>query len=368
MSSTTRILLVEDNPDITHYVVAILKLSQQVTHEVSTARSLGAGAELYAKGEFDVILLDLGLPDVDSPISAVREAVSWTPEPCVVVLTSQTSPELGLESVRNGAHDFLLKSTITPPMLERVISYARERHARRARLLNRHEELSSQVTNLEAYVSSVSHDLRAPLASATMLLQFLRDRHEELSPEQTRDFINRADSAISKGLQFADDLLHDAKVGGEGRTPLDLAQITRDAMSLSAVPVGVRVTVGPLPEGVWGRRAAMLQLLTNLVSNAVRFCDETGDPAIHVWGEDLGKHARLYVEDNGPGVPDDRRAQIFHAGVTDDTTRTGLGLSTVQRQAALDGGRAWVDDSPELGGARFVVNIPLRGGTVPRQD
>ncbi len=362
MSNTTRILLVEDDPDITHYVVAILKLATQVNHEVATARSLELAKEMYAEGTFDVVLLDLGLPDSDSPLATVRDAAAWTPEPCIVVLTSQASPELGLDAVRYGAHDFLLKSTITPPMLERVIAYARERHERRGRLLVKQELLNTQVTNLEAYVSSVSHDLRAPLASATMLLGLLRDRHADLTPEQVTEFLARADSAIVKGLEFADDLLEDARVGGEGRTPLDLPKLSRDAVSLSALAPDTKVKIGPFPEGIWGRAAGMLQVLANLVANAGRHAAPGGDPAIHVWGEDLGKQAQLYVEDNGPGVPENRRSAIFKPGVTGDTARTGLGLATVQRQLALDGGRVWVETSETLGGARFVMNIPLRSG------
>ncbi len=359
MATTTRVLLVEDDPDIAQYVTAILKLSRGVVHEVEHVRSLGTGAARWEEGAFDVVLLDLGLPDSASPLATIRAVAEWDPEPCIVVLTSQAEPEFGLEAVRHGAHDFLLKSTITPPMLQRVIAYARERHQRRKRLLTSHSELTSQVTNLEAYVASVSHDLRSPLASASMLLQFMRDRHRDLAAEQLEEFLVRADAAIARGLQFADDLLHDARVGGESRTPLDLGQLARDAIELAGPPPTLAIELGPFPEGVWGRAAAMLQVLTNLVANASRYA-QPGPCSIRVHGVDEGKHAKLLVDDNGPGVPADRRKEIFHAGESGERDRTGLGLSTVARQVALDGGRVWVEDSPELGGARFVVNIPLR--------
>lgn len=351
------VLLVEDDPAIAQFVESILNLATTNRYRVTTCGSIDAGEKAYATEDPDLVLLDLGLPDATDDLDALRKAMTWEPEPCVVVLTSHSAPELGIEALREGAHDFLLKSTITPGMIERVLGYAFERHDRRVRRQHELGSLYGKVDNLEAYVSSVSHDLRAPLGTSLTMTALLRDRDGDLPPDQRGLLLDRIHASVERALAFADDLLEDARRGDEGRSMLDLDELANEAVALHRVPEAVLLEVGPFPDGVWGRPAGIRQMLGNLVGNALRHVAEPGRIRIH--GQDLGSDVRLFVEDNGPGVPAPNRTKIFDLGHSGEGS-TGLGLSTVQRQASVHGGRVWVDTSPDLGGARFTISLPMR--------
>ena len=105
------------------------------------------------------------------------------------------------------------------------------------------------------------------------------------------------------------------------------------------------------------------RMITNLLSNAVRYTST----AVQVTAEVAGNQLTIHVDDDGPGVPDDERARIFEPLVRLDSARSrdtggvGLGLSLARRIAVAHGGSLVVTASP-LGGARFTIAL-ARGGT-----
>lgn len=118
------------------------------------------------------------------------------------------------------------------------------------------------------------------------------------------------------------------------------------------------------PEPLAAMRPQMIQLVINLVHNAVQ-AQETGG-SIRVATAQAGGVTTLTVEDAGPGVPECERQRIFDAFVTGKTDGTGLGLAIVARIAHTHGGAAVCDTSPGLGGARFSVT--LLGFTIPKKS
>jgi two-component system nitrogen regulation sensor histidine kinase NtrY len=107
-------------------------------------------------------------------------------------------------------------------------------------------------------------------------------------------------------------------------------------------------------------------VLANLVENAVQAADAAGrkpEIRIAVTESALDRGARLTVDDNGPGVPEDTRERIFDPYVTTKEHGTGLGLAIVRKIVIDHGGDVHVDGQPSpLGGARFVVTLPTEAG------
>ena len=124
---TYRVLLVEDVPLIAKITEQMLKKSP-THHYVSTHRTRLADSVAALKAEdFDVILLDLNLPD-SSDLNTLTSIVEAAPEVPIVVLTATDSDEIGLRAVQMSAQDFLLKGDFTYLALDRSITYAIERH------------------------------------------------------------------------------------------------------------------------------------------------------------------------------------------------------------------------------------------------
>lgn len=231
--------------------------------------------------------------------------------------------------------------------------------------VNRLESLDELKTT---FLGVASHELRTPATAISGLATLLATRWDALSEDDRRAFASR----IATNADALNALVQDL---------LDFARLERGDLQLALAPVVLSDTVAGVLDrldGVWGShdvtRAidpdievladvnAIERIVTNLVSNAVKFSPSDADVAVRV--EERGGRARLVVDDSGPGVPLEEREKIFvrfFRGAGDSVVRTrgvGIGLSVVQDFVAQMGGSVRVEDSP-LGGARFVVELDV---------
>ena len=138
----TKILLIEDNPGDTRLIREMLAELGQVKYQLECADQLSKGLECLVKGGIDIVLLDLGLPDSQG-LDTLGELIAQTLAVPIVVLTGLDDDTVGVQAVRQGAQDYLLKADVHSKLLQRVIDYAIERfHAQR--------ELQRYVRRLES--------------------------------------------------------------------------------------------------------------------------------------------------------------------------------------------------------------------------
>jgi CheY-like chemotaxis protein len=124
---TITALLIEDNPDdamlIQRYLAGSLKVAYKVTHLSRLSEGLGILHSVH----FDVILLDLGLPDAPVGIKTFEQVYAQAPNIPIIVLTGNDDEEVAIESVQKGAQDYIVKGQVIGSMLGRSIQYAIER-------------------------------------------------------------------------------------------------------------------------------------------------------------------------------------------------------------------------------------------------
>ena len=170
-SRHVRTLMVEDEPDLIEVTRTILSKDQQTMYELESRRTLQESLAFLATTDVDVILLDLGLPDSRglATFDAVRAAAVQTP---IVVLTVTDDPATGLDAVRRGAQDYLVKSETDLRWLPRVLLYAieRKRADATARERDRLEQLNQvlmerevRALELKSEVNELSHELGQPV-------------------------------------------------------------------------------------------------------------------------------------------------------------------------------------------------------------
>jgi signal transduction histidine kinase len=218
----------------------------------------------------------------------------------------------------------------------------------------------------ESFVASVSHELRTPLAQIRLYSEMLQLGFVRNAGEQT--------AAVGTIVHEAGRLTYLIE------NVLTYSRATRNELRLEAAPVdvdGIVVelarTVGPMATAAGmtlrtaaesglvaaGDRAAVLQILVNLVDNAIRHGKAGGQTVVSA--ERAGDAVRFLIDDDGPGIPRRDRERIWRRFVRLEgrtrATGSGIGLSVVAELVAAMDGRTWVTDSP-LGGARFVVEIP----------
>ena len=122
-----RVLLIEDNALDARTVINALSRSTEADYDLVHVGDLHGALHQLDESAFDCVLLDLSLPDSEGllPVETISQRSLGCP---VVVLTGLDDPAVALEAVQRGAQDYLIKSTITPELVERAIRYAVARH------------------------------------------------------------------------------------------------------------------------------------------------------------------------------------------------------------------------------------------------
>jgi signal transduction histidine kinase len=216
------------------------------------------------------------------------------------------------------------------------------------------DRLEAASTDQRRFVSDASHELRTPLAVIRATVDVAR-RHPDAMPPA--DALDRISAAADRSEQLVEQLLTLAQL--DERRPLATSTIAFDEL-VRATPVGPEsdVTIGPLAAlDVEGDRELLRRVVDNLVGNAIRHARSQVTVTLEAEGAD----GVLHVDDDGPGIPAERRDDVFARFVRLDDARTGeghgLGLAIVAATVERHGGQVRVHTSP-AGGARFTVVLP----------
>lgn len=241
---------------------------------------------------------------------------------------------------------------------------------REGRVGARTAELAEAVRELETFVYSVSHDLRAPLRSMASFGEILlEDFAPALGPEG-REYARRIVESARRMDKLTHDLLAYSRLSRSEIVPesVDLEALAEEVLREMATDLeaaGARVTVEkPLPH-VTGHGLTLRQAIVNLVGNAVKFVRPGVAPRVRIFAERAGGRVRLVVEDNGIGIAREHQSRLFRVferlHANDRYAGTGIGLAMVKRAVERMGGRAGVE-SEEGKGSRFWVELPPAGG------
>ncbi|MBW4010299.1 HAMP domain-containing protein [Moraxella osloensis] len=226
------------------------------------------------------------------------------------------------------------------------------------------EHIRRLIESQRELTRAVSHELRTPVARIRFAVDMLADTDDYEDRMSQRDYIDQDIESLN-GL--IDEILTYAKLE-EGSPKMDwedvdlqelVSQIARETNALGK-PVTVKV--GKVQKGAFAQadRRYLHRVLQNLAGNATRYAEST-----IIISAGLEKNeAFISVEDDGQGIPEKDREKVFipFARLDDSRTRAsggyGLGLSIVSRIAFWFNGRMSVDESPTLGGARFIMKWP----------
>jgi len=221
------------------------------------------------------------------------------------------------------------------------------------------------------FVANVSHELRTPLTAIRGYIEALSDG--DTTGDEQRRFLEIIGRHTQRMERLVKDLLRLARLDA-GQETLD--QISCDTRSLIEAVVSdlsseiearrqrVELTVSTGAESVRVDPAKLHDALRNLVANAITYAPER--TVIAIDATRLGPRVEIAVSDSGPGIPDEDRKRVFERFYRVEKSRardpggTGLGLAIVKHLVELHGGSARAENRPE-GGARFVVELPVRG-------
>jgi PAS domain S-box-containing protein len=311
----------------------------------------------YARDELDGESVDVLLPEsVRGDHAARRASFAASPRP------RPMGADKDLRALRKDGTEFPVDISLTPLempdglMVAAAVTDITERRHAEQELARRAADLARSNAELEQFAYVASHDLQEPLRMVSNYTQLLARRYEGRLDTDADEFITFAVDGARRMQTLINDLLAFSRVGTRGREPepTDCEGVLQQAlMNLKAAieESGAQITSDPLPT-VSGDEGQLVQLLQNLIGNAIKFRGEDA-PRVHVSAREEGVDWVFSVADNGIGLDEQYRDRIFvifqRLHGREQYPGTGIGLAICRKIVERHGGRIWVESEPGQG-------------------
>ena len=349
-TALTRVLLVEDNPADARLITEYLAEESWPNIEadapmVDHVERLSSAREALTD-TVDVVLLDLGLPD-SSGVETLDEVLAIGIPAPVVVMTGLDDERVGVSAVEHGAQDYLIKDDVTPRLLRQTLGYAVRREHQQQELRKRNAELAllNQV---------VRHDIRNDVA----VILGWGDELEAHVDEEGQTYLDRMLSAgehITNITETVGDFLDVLEGDSEPELhPVDLESVLTNEIekARSAYDNTTITLTGDLHSELTVTATDLLSsVFRNLLNNAVSHNDKP-EPEITVHVEENEETVSVQIADNGPGVPDSQKDEIFGRGEMGlESSGSGIGLYLVDTLVDMYDGEVILEDRAERSSA-----------------
>lgn len=346
-----KILLIEDNPGDARLIKETLR-GAPGKFSIQVAERLADGLKALLCENFDVILLDLGLPDSHGleALEKIQTRFSHLP---VVIMTSTSDEDLAVQAVQLGAQDYMVKGQADGNLLRRALLYAIER--------KKADRIKDE------FIGMVSHELRTPLTILTGALGVATT--PGVSPEDARSVMDDAKQAAQSLADIVDNLIELARYQANRlalqKSPMDISAVAHSTIARAArhdhthkFKLDSNETLPP----VIGDRMKVELILRNLLDNAIKYSAQGTE--IRVSARRQPENLVISVTDKGIGIEADQIDNLFQPFTRLETGQKlagglGLGLLVCKHLVEAQGGRIWVESKPGQG-STFSFTMPLR--------
>jgi signal transduction histidine kinase len=357
-----RVLIIDDSEDDRETFSRILSRSS-TDYEVAEAASGEEGVRLYQDFRPDCILLDYSLPGRNG-VAVLQEIRKAHPFAAAVMLTGQGSETVAVGIMKAGAQDYFTKDNVSYDALERAIANAVGRQELASKL-------EQQRQSLEIFSRAMAHDLKEPIRTIRSFGRIILD--SPTLSEEDRTLMGHVLRAAGSMEELIAGITRYTRLESQGHIASESVAMTEVVRQVKAnLLTQIESSRATLREqnlsALFGDGQLLVQLLQNLVSNAIRYCKESA-PVIEVSMAEADDGTELRVADNGPGIPEPYRDEIFKPFkrlVGREVEGTGLGLAICRRIAELHRATIRCDEAPG-GGALFVLTMPRGSGPADQQ-
>lgn len=333
------ILVIEDNYPDYRMIDILLSNHEQNTlpfqYTLLQAQYLNQGVSFFEKNAFDIVLLDLNLPDSNG-IQTIKKFFSYVEDCPVIILTGINDAEIGYAAIREGAEDYLIKGSFESLFLVKTILYAIERFQnKRGQIKLAVQE--NRVTSLRQLISDVAHDFRTPLSAISTSLYLY-------NKTQNNEYLETISGQVHYLRDMLEDFLQLSKLDNETEIlslfTQDIVKTVRDLCddySGIAEAKGKKMFMNSDIEYCFVKydRKLIYRAFLNIINNAIKYTGDNG--IIELKTGQTGKKFFFEVIDNGIGIDEESLPKVFDRFYRSDPARSsntggsGLGLSICKK-------------------------------------
>ncbi|MBN2757127.1 MAG: hybrid sensor histidine kinase/response regulator, partial [Bacteroidales bacterium] len=295
---------------------------------ISYAKSGKLGIERAKKIPFDLILLDIMMPEMDGyQVCNELKKYEETRNIPIIFLTAKADEESIKKGFECGGVDYIAKPFKINELLARVNAHINLKIVQE-KLRRINDKLQIESNNKDRLLSIIAHDLRNPFSVLITFSKLLIDSYDDFSKEDIISYLKTFYKTSKQGYNLLDNLLKwsQSQTGAMDVNPerIDLNDLTEETITLlfsQAKNKNIRLVNHVAPNTyAFADLNMVLTVLRNLISNAIKFTQINGK--IEIYGGDIGKEVKITVEDTGVGISEEDLEKIFRIDIKHTTPGT----------------------------------------------
>ncbi|MDX9702323.1 MAG: ATP-binding protein [Candidatus Auribacterota bacterium] len=227
-------------------------------------------------------------------------------------------------------------------------------------------DLEQKNAEMECFTYSVSHDLKSPLITVIGFTNFIKKRLMEKDYGDVPEYADRILNAAERMHRLLDDLLNLSRVGRVVKPPenfsfKELAYEAKELLTQRIEENGIQLNIAEDLPDVFADKQRLLEVLINLIENAIKFTSGKKSPEISVGVRQEHAQYIFYVKDNGIGIEPQYKQRIFglFEKLDANSVGTGVGLALVKRIIEYHHGKVWVESDGKDKGSTFFFTLPI---------
>ena len=230
-------------------------------------------------------------------------------------------------------------------------------------IVDTRKELISKNEELSRFTTIVSHDLKEPLRMVSQFMAKLEQKYSGLLDDKAREYIYYAVDGAKRMGKMIDELLNYSRIAEKEKIfeKINTQYILDEVIATFEQLIkekNVQVKINPLPE-IYAIKTAIKMLFNNLISNAIKYADNTNPALIEIGCVEDATYWKFYITDNGIGIDKPNHEIVFQlfSKLNDNNNfkSTGIGLATCKKIVELHHGKIWVESALNMGSTFYFT-------------
>lgn len=356
-----KILIIDDEPTICDACSEILTSKN---FQVETAMNGEDGLKKFGEFSPDIVFIDLKMPGIGG-MDVLKHIVESKTNTIPIVITGYASIESAVESMKNGAFDFLSK-----PFTEEELLLITERALDKKRLLDEKKKIEAEKEAMRKnFISLVSHELRTPLVAVIQYLEVLTGGMAGSVSAQQKNILERMKIRLNELLNLINRWLKLARIEElnlkENFEEISVKKIVDEVIDLLkplAQEKGVSIVMRDVCElnSIYGDKELIKEVFINIITNGIKYNREKG--SIFIDFKKNGGYIGVDITDTGPGIPEKEISKIgeefYRVKREGIASGSGLGMAIVKKILDVHQGKLEIK-SKLSEGSTFTIYLPL---------